>query len=469
MARLLLVQSLFVEQFGIMTLSAVAKAAGHQVAFAIGSDRHILEKAQKFKPDVVGFSVLTGYQDKYLNLGKQMKRIIDPSPLILFGGPHPTFFPKVVLEDGVDAICVGEGEGAITELLEAVDRGDDISGIRNLGFEKDGELVCNPMRPLVDLDTVPFPDREIYAEYPVIHESNMVTFMASRGCPYHCSFCFNRKMVGMVRGLGQWVRFRSVDNFMQEIAQVHARHKINFIDFHDDTFILKKDWLFPFLEAYRREFAIPFSCQIRADLLTPEIAKALKDAGCQRVSFGLESGNEELRNLVLKKNLSNKSIKKAAEILRETGIEFFTTNMMGLPGETLEDAFKTLELNIEIGTRCAWTSLFQPFPGTDLAKYCLDNGYLEKPISTGKPVDTHTTSQLSQPDIDKVVRLQKFAYVVLRFPSLLPLVKKLINYDFPTLYFYIHRISYLLLYFRAAYQTTWKETIKHAWIALRHY
>ncbi len=469
MARLLLIQSLFVEQFGVMTLAAVAKAAGHEVDLAAGSDRHILDRISEFRPDVVGFSVLTGYQERYLRLGQKIRNIVASPPLILFGGPHPTFFPEVVLEDGVDVICRGEGEGAIVELLAAVHGQGDLRTIRNLCFEDDGKLACNPMRPMVDLNTLPFPDRTIYARYPVIHDSNMATFMASRGCPYSCSFCFNKKMVSVVKGLGSWVRFRDVADLIREIREVQANREITFIDFHDDTFILKKDWLFEFLETYCREIALPFSCQIRADLLTPEIARKMKEAGCRRVSFGLESGDERLRDLVLRKNLSDESIRQAAAMLREAGITFFTTNMMGLPGETLEEAFKTLELNIEIGAKCAWTSLFQPFPGTDLAEYCLEKGYLDKPISTGQPVDTHTTSQLSQPDIDKIVRLQKFAYVALRFPSLLPLIRKLINYNFPRTYFYVHRVSYLLFYFRHAYQTTWTETIKHAWIAWRHY
>ncbi len=470
MARLLLVQSLFVEQFGIMTLSAVAKEKGHDVLLAIGSDSHILEKAREFKPHVVGFSVLTGYQKRYLTLGKELKKLGHPTPLVLFGGPHANFFPEIIMEDGVDIVCRGEGEGALLDILDIVDEGkNDFQGIKNLALKQDGKAVINPLRPLVDVDTLPFPDRDIYKNYPTIHDSDMVTFIASRGCPFDCSFCFNKDMVEMVKGLGSWVRFRSVNDMIREIEVVSRHKEINFIDFHDDTFILKKSWLFEFLEAYSKKFSIPFACQIRADLLTLEMAEALKKAGCTRVSFGLESGDERLRNLLLKKQLSDDQIRETTSILNRVGIPFFTTNMMGLPGETLEETFKTLNFNIEIGATCAWISLFQPFPGTELADYCLKKGYLDKPISTDEPVDTHTTSLLNQPDIDKIVRLQKFVYIAIRFPSTLPIIKWLINYDFPRTYYYIHRISYLIFYYRHAYQTSWPETIKHAWIAWRHY
>lgn len=469
MARLLLVQSLFVEQFGIMTLSAVAKDKGHDVALAIGSDSHILRKANEFKPDVVGFSVLTGYQKRYLHLGQAIKRNITPKPLILFGGPHATFFPKVVMEDGVDIACRGEGEGVLLDILDAVDSSKDFDEIKNTAVKQSGAFKSFPMRPLVDLDEIPFPDREIYMDYPIIYNSKFVTFIASRGCPFDCSFCFNKDMVNLVKGLGQWVRFRSIDNLLEEIDIVTHKKKIRYIDFHDDTLILKRKWLFEFLDAYARRFSIPFTCNVRADLIDFEIANALKTAGCVRVSFGVECGDEKLRNLLLKKSLTDDQIRKAASILHKVKLPFFTYNMIGLPGERLQDALKTLELNIEIGAECAWTSIFQPFPGTQLAQYCLDEGFLEKPISTDEPVDTHSISLLHQPDIDKVVRLQKFVYLAIRFPGTLGLIKKLINYKHPTVYYYIHRISYLIFYYRKAYQITWLETLKHAWIAWRHY
>jgi len=468
-AKLLLIQSLFVEQFGIMTLAAVAKAKGHTVALAIGSDSHILRKANEFKPDVVGFSVLTGYQKRYLQLGQALKRNLAREPVILFGGPHATFFPQVVMEEGVDIVCRGEGEGALLDILYAVDSSKDFDGIKNTVVKQNGAFKIFPMRPLVDLDEIPFPDREIYRDYPVIYDSNLVTFIASRGCPFDCSFCFNKDMVNLVKGLGQWVRFRSIDNLLEEINIVTHKKKVWYIDFHDDTLILKRKWLFEFLDAYAKRFSIPFTCNVRADLIDFEIANALKAAGCVRVSFGLECGDEKLRNLLLKKSLKDDQIREAASILHKVKLPFFTYNMIGLPGERLQDALKTLELNIEIGTECAWTSIFQPFPGTQLAQYCLDEGFLERPISTDEPVDTHSTSLLRQPDIDKVVRLQKFVYLAIRFPGTLRLIKKLINYNHPTVYYYIHRISYLIFYYRKAYQITWLGTLKHAWIAWRHY
>ncbi|MEM3101738.1 MAG: radical SAM protein [Candidatus Nitrosotenuis sp.] len=469
MAKLLLVQALFVEQFGVMALAAMAKRSGHDVVVAIGSDDHILQKANRFRPHVVGFSVLTGYQKRYLRLGKLLKESLTPKPVIVFGGPHATFFPEVITEEGVDIVCRGEGEGALLDILYAIDNCKDLAGINNSVIKLNGEIKSFPMRPLLNLDELPFPDREIYKDYPIIYDSDMVTFMAGRGCPYNCSFCFNKEMMNMVKGFGTWVRFRSVDNLIEEIDMIQQKKRIRYIDFHDDTFILNRKWLFEFLDAYANKFSIPFTCNIRADLISLDIAKALKASGCCRVSFGVECGDEKLRNLVLKKNLTDDQIRRAADILHQVGIPFFTFNMMGLPGERFEDALKTLIINIEIGADCAWTSIFQPFPGTELARYCIEKGFLERSISTDDPIDTHTDSLLRQPDIEKVVRLQKFVYLAIKFPNLLQLIKKLVNYNFPRIYYYIHRVSYLIFYYRKAYQLTWVGTLKHAWIAFLHY
>jgi len=469
MTRIMFVQPLFTEQIGVMTLAAIARAKGHPVTSAVGSSKHILRKAADFKPDIVAFSVMTGYQKGYLKLSRALRERLEPRPLIVFGGPHPTFFPEIGLEPEVDLACRGEGEGALAEILDAVEGGGGFEGIDNLVFQRDGRLVKNPLRPLVDLDQIPFPDREIYDDYPFIARAPNVCFAAGRGCPYQCTFCFNRRMQEMVRGLGPYVRYRSVEGLLEEIDRVQKRRKIGQIQFMDDTFVADPKWLFSFLEAYGSRFSIPFYCNVRADQLTREMALALKGAGCRFVSFGVESGVERLRNQVLKKRIRDDQIRSTAAYLQEAGIPFNTTNMMGLPGESLEEALRTLELNLEIGAETAWTSVYQPFPGTDLAEYCLEQGLIDLAITSEDVVDTHTLSLLKQPQIEEVVRLQKFVHLVKRFPWTLGLVRRLIRYDHPTIYKYIHRTSYLLFYYRKALGMSWWRTFKEGLVAWLHY
>jgi radical SAM superfamily enzyme YgiQ (UPF0313 family) len=131
-------------------------------------------------------------------------------------------------------------------------------------------------------------------------------------------------MVNMVKGLGSWVRFRSVDNLLEEIEIIQRTKKIRYIDFHDDTFILKRKWLNEFLDAYASKFSTPFTCNVRADLVNLDLAKALKAAGCSRVSFGLECGNESLRNLLLKKPQGQSTAKQQLYCIRSISLFLLT-------------------------------------------------------------------------------------------------------------------------------------------------
>ena len=379
-------------------------------------------------------------------------------------------FPQVVLEEGVDIVCRGEGEGPISDVLDAFDAGDkNFNEVPNLVLKNAVGMKAAPLRPLARPDELPFPDREISYAYPFIRNDPNTHFMAGRGCPYSCSFCFNSRMRKLCHGLGPPYRLRSAGNLIEEIDQVNRSWGIKVVYFQDDTFVLDSNWLYSFLDIYARRFRIPFYCTVRADLMTGEMAKALKDAGCYRVSFGVESGVESIRREVLKKEISDECIRNAAGLLRKAGIPFQTTNMMGLPGERLPDAVRTLELNVEIGADIAWTSIYQPYPGTELGERALAEGRIDRLPDDERIADAHTTSILRQPEIEEIVRLQKLAYVAVKFPRTLPLVLWLVKRDHPTFYYYIHRFTYLLFYFRRLTKMSLRRAIAEAWVAWRHY
>lgn len=482
MARVLFIQNLFMEQLGVMSLSAVLKANGHDVRLAVGKDAEIVKIAKEYKPHIVGVTVLTGFQKRWVRTARAIKENLKEKPLVIFGGPHPTFFPETALAEGVDAVCRGEGEGAIVELADACDGVrwseeilvETISKVRNLSFSSptssgEKKLVVNPMRKLEDVNKLPYADREISFAYRFVREDPNVHFLAGRGCPYSCSFCFNKKMRELCEGLGPAVRMRNPANVIDEIMRVSRRWGVKVVYFQDDTFILDRRWLLQFLEEYRRSLRLPLYCTVRADLLTEETAYALKDAGCYRVSFGVESGVERIRNEVLKKKISDEQIKNAAGILEKAGLTFQTTNMMGLPGEKFEDALQTIKLNIEIGADVAWTSIYQPYPGTELGEKTLREGYIKKFPDDETIADAHTASILTQPDIERVERLQKLAYAAVKFPQFVPMIKRLTAFNMPRLFYWIHRITYLLFYFRKITKMSLRRTLAEAGVAFKYY
>ncbi len=171
MARLLFLQEVAFEYVGVMCLSAYAKSRGHQCDILIASEekRHFWDKVIEYKPDVVGFSAMTGFHIPYLKMADKVKEILGVPTI--FGGPHPTFFPEMIEHPAVDIICRGEGEEAIIELLDAIDRDEDYERIDNLWVKSNSGIVRNEVRCIVkNLDDYPRPDREIYYKYKYLRD-----------------------------------------------------------------------------------------------------------------------------------------------------------------------------------------------------------------------------------------------------------------------------------------------------------
>ena len=203
--------------------------------------------------------------------------------------------------------------------------------------------------------------------------------------------------------------------------------------------------------------------------MTMELGQALKDSGCYRVSFGVESGVANMRNKVLNKQIRDEHIYQTADILKKVGLPFQTSNMMGFPGERLEDAIQTLEMNIRIGSDIAWTSLYQPYPGTELGEKAVNDGLIDQFPDDETVADAHTDSILQQDEIREIVRLHKFAYIALKHPGWIPLIHKLVRYNFPRLYRLIHRLSYFRYFYCKERILSFPRMISEVISALRYY
>jgi len=364
MARISFIQNLSYEYLGVMYLSSLLKSKGHEVDCFIehgqGIDR-LVKEAARFNPDIAGFSCTTGVHRWSLCVASRIKKI-KPEVKVLFGGPHPTFFPEIIEEAPVDMICRGEGEYALLEAADRLDERNDLSTIDNLWVKKNGQIFRNEVRPLIEnLDELPFPDRNLYVrKYPFLHKSQKA-FMVGRGCPFSCAYCFNHAFKKLYHHKGLFVRYRSPENIIAEIKAVKAQTPFRTVYFQDDTFGLDKDWSKGFLAQYAKQLRLPFICLLRADAADEELIRSLKQSGCTRVFFGVETGSENLRKMILKKEISDEQIFQTASLLKKYRIRFRTYNMFGLPNETLEEAFKTVRLNIKIKTDYPWSSLFQPF------------------------------------------------------------------------------------------------------------
>src|SRR3989338_5287862 len=238
-------------KFGIAVLSSVLKSRNHECELLVDSlESDMVKKAVDLNPDIVAFSVTTSEYAWICEVGKKVKDKLNKP--IVCGGPHPTFYRDFIKEDYLDAICLGEGEGAILDLAEAQQKGQDISAIRNLIVKKDGKIYENQLRPLIDdLDSIPLPDFSIYGKYSFFSRQKNGFILTSRGCPFQCAFCFNKIYNKMYSGKGRVIRKRKTEAVISEIkGLITANSNISYINFLDDTFILSAEWLNEFLPRY---------------------------------------------------------------------------------------------------------------------------------------------------------------------------------------------------------------------------
>ena len=365
------------EPLGIMSLTASMRQAGHQAEAINGeaAGEDLVEEVRARDPQLIGFSSTTGQHKLHLQQARRIKAELDV-PMIM-GNAHATFFPEVLEEeDCLDFICRGEGDEAFVELLDALEKGSDPTGIPNIDAKVDGKVHRNPLRPFIqDLDGLPFPDRMLTRHLNDYFVEGTSHFVTGRGCPYNCSYCFNHTFRKMAEG--RYVRRRSVASVMGELEAVRRLNRPRMMNFQDDTFILNRRWLQEFAERYRAEIGLPYLCHVRADLVKEDVAEWLASSKCAIVCIGVEAGNAYLRNKVLRRNLSSEQIIRACHILRDHGIDVLTQNMVGIPHETVKTFWETLEINRACKAAVVQFNLFRPHPDTDLTQVAIDNSFFD--------------------------------------------------------------------------------------------
>ncbi|MCU0612642.1 MAG: B12-binding domain-containing radical SAM protein [Candidatus Eisenbacteria bacterium] len=417
-------ESLMHERMGVMALGASLTQAGFTVRLAVAARQRLdgmRRLVSSLRPAIVGYSAMTGEHTRLLALNNALKA--DFHFVSVFGGPHATFFPRLAEEPGVDAVCRGEGDLAFVEFCRRVADGSEWATTPNFIVRRHGRTTENDLMPLVtDLDTLPFPDRELmYAADPELRSESHKVFFATRGCPYNCSYCFNRCYAQLYRGKGGMVRHRSAENVIGEIESVKRRYPLGVVWVDDDVFLLKPPgWLERFTELYRDRIGLPLSCNVRADLVTEEKVRLLREAGLSSVWMGVECGNEDIARRILNRDLSNEQITHAARILREQGVMLVTQNLLGLPVESPYEVDKeTLDLNLRLRPTFAWSSILYPYPGTAIDAYAREHGYL-----TGETRFLETNKRSSMLDFRskqtkrRIENLHKLFGLIARFPRL---------------------------------------------------
>jgi len=419
------------EMLGIMWLSRAIKDAGHESRCLFLPDRDWMQKLTDYAPDVVCYSITTGMHLYFADVNKKVKQLL-PNVLSIAGGPHPTLSPEFIDNEGMDAICRGEGEAAIVDLLGRMQRGEPIESCENFYVKdrKTGEIHKNPQRPLIqDIDSLGFPDRDVvYEAAPIYRESDRKVFVSQRGCPMPCTFCFHhawKKKVYNARN-SEYVRKRSVTHLLEEIQDVKRRYNLKFVHFVDDIFNLRNEWLDEFCERYPKEIGLPFDVILMANMTTEDHIKKLRSAGCVYARIAFEAASDYVRNAVFKKHTTRQQLTDAAGWIRKHGIRLGSLNILGGPGGTIEDDIDTLRLNVECKVDHPMASLMQPYPGFDITDITQQMGYAIASYDDF-PVNFRRTEPILFENKREIENLHKLFTLTVRYPWLLPLVRPAIK------------------------------------------
>ena len=369
------------EPLGTMLMSAIGRNYQHKIRLVILRRGNVVQQVDRWKPDVVAYSAMSTDMPMFRAVDKEIRKKYASNgkmPFRIMGGPHPTYSPSVIDDLQLDAICQGDGDRAFPELLKRLENNENLERIPNISLTRNGAET----KELYDcIDDLPFSYREDYYRLvPYLRESGLRSFVASRGCPYDCSYCYNHAFKGIFEGCGPILRRHSVDRLLDEIEYVIKIYPpVRLIRFGDDTFTFKVDaWLQEFARKYKTRIKLPFYCQMRSNTLTEDTARLLSEAGCQSVSISIESGSERIRNQILKRNLSNEKVIRSFEVAKKYKLHTFANTMLGIPGTTLEDDFESLEFSRKISPSAPAFTICCPYPGTEIWKKAIEGGHLDE-------------------------------------------------------------------------------------------
>ncbi len=351
-------------------------------------DNLLREKLKLSNPDVVIMSIVEdnyNWADRLLRVVKNFRRSIP----VIVGGPTPSAAPERLIENPhIDYLVQGEGDEAVVELCDVLERGRSVENVRNLWHKtKDGGIHSTPLRPFINLDSSPYQNvelwdrRHFYKPYDgKIYWTGY--FEMSRGCPYLCTYCVNHTIQSSLKTAGKYFRRKTPSVAVKEIKYHKEKYGLKRIVFCDDNFLLMpgpafEAWGAEFKEAWLREVNLPYWITTSADFIHPQTLQLLAETGCDGIGLGVEAGGEWFKRNILKRRLTNERTVEIFKLAHDYGIRTTANIMMGFPGEYEEDIFESIKLIRRVQPKSFDVSLVAPYVGTDIHTACVTLGLID--------------------------------------------------------------------------------------------
>jgi anaerobic magnesium-protoporphyrin IX monomethyl ester cyclase len=407
--KILLIQKFsIIEPLGLMVIGKAMKDKGHQVDYYLYKGNYICFPHIKdiHQYDLYGFSTYTGnHREVYWACDWIREEGIKTA----IGGPHASFFYDECKQHA-----------------DYVFRGESVLSFPNMDDKK--------IYPLVDPDLL-IPEREEFYKFSPEHKNNRIkNIMTSFGCPFACTYCYNSRYREIYPNFK--VRLRSVDSVIEEAKTLDAE----LIFFQDDFFGFNKEWLREFKEKWNGS---PYHAQMRIEMLDLEKIELLIESGCVSATIAIEAYSEEYREKVLNRKMKNDVIINNCKNLLSGGVKLRTEQMLGLPNTTFEDELNLLKMNCEINPTIAWTSIFQPYRGTELGEYCVNNHLYD---GNNEDVDesffTNTVLNYSEDRKKEILELQKIFALCAHIPEGWKYAEQIIKHNNNNLKEHLYSVLY---------------------------
>lgn len=398
-----------VSPFGLLYIAAVLEKEGYEVSLIDSpcegyenviedgdyvtyglNYNQIREKIERENPDAVGIACFFSYnENKVYQLCKLVKSV-NGGIITITGGIHPSYYPKEMLEKckELDLVIMKEGEYRLLKFLNALNAGESYEQQEGIAFRKGGEVVVNPATSYItNLDEIPFParhlqDMEKYIKVgkftnPFSRKKRVGRVLTTRGCPYNCCFCAGSQFCGNIR-------FRSVENVIQEMRFLKEKYDIEEIQFLDDNLTVNKKRVMELFRRMKEEFDFVWCTPggVMMKLLDEEMLKAMAECGCYQLTFSPETGSQRVLNEIIHKPFNLNAVKPLVDIAHKYDIDIHANFIVGLPGETREELMQTFDFAKEAGFDSTTFFIAVPCAGTELYEICKSRGWLREDNST---------------------------------------------------------------------------------------